>query len=730
MSQPVANPGDAAASHLGPGPHAPGPSTTLPPVVPAPFPTAPPRPPPPPPAPAATPHLPAHQLRRLRVPHTRAWYARLTLFEVLPRLLGVLLALLVLQQGLQWRDDIYSYTSPIRFRGDIQNAINQGNRVLAQTSVPLSKTLVPALPSVYRAWVKTYDEIYDQGGGDEGPGRYSLDYTPLRLMVAALWVRHLTQVYGPVSEFRDEYAQPLLHLNTACVLVAGCFGFLLTRHWLRRGQRAQGEPAPPLSASYASWRSSLSDAFRRHRPWISGLLVFAFIFLNTACLIDGHVFPQWDVWVLPFFFIACYAASRNWWTTAGAALLIGAMLKGQVLMVAPIFILWPLAQRRFVALLRFLLGAAAALALIVWPWLFRDRSALVHLVACVLAVLLLTVARHLLLPRRRRAIVRIPVPRPPPTAPPATEPATQRPKLATSILPTRHPESPAPRTASQPARYAALALIGLAFACVLTYPGWADPASPVYLSTGFLSATAALSLLGALAVLRSPWRSLPYLLLGCLAFATLLGGFRPSASFSWYAIGFAFPTEHYLQPAMGPTANLPAILGQKYRWGLKDPMVELPAILGGATLTLQTTFRIIHFVLVGLVGLAAAHHARRRSPRMLVCFAAPWVVMFAFMPQMHERYLVWGAAATALCAVLSVGGFALFLFTTFFASACIAIQCLYQNGGWWPRAIRFIQPMIPDGGYAVALIALVYVYWCLIPSPPRQPLRRVRPLTP
>jgi hypothetical protein len=40
--------------------------------------------------------------------------------------------------------------------------------------------------------------------------------------------------------------------------------------------------------------------------------------------------------------------------------------------------------------------------------------------------------------------------------------------------------------------------------------------------------------------------------------------------------------------------------------------------------------------------------ARRRDPRLLLALATPWILFFALLPQMHQRYLVWGAAITAL----------------------------------------------------------------------------------
>ena len=37
-----------------------------------------------------------------------------------------------------------------------------------------------------------------------------------------------------------------------------------------------------------------------------------------------------------------------------------------------------------------------------------------------------------------------------------------------------------------------------------------------------------------------------------------------------------------------------------------------------------------------------------RNSAFLVAISAPWIVMFTVLPQMHERYLVWGAALSAM----------------------------------------------------------------------------------
>jgi hypothetical protein len=47
--------------------------------------------------------------------------------------------------------------------------------------------------------------------------------------------------------------------------------------------------------------------------------------------------------------------------------------------------------------------------------------------------------------------------------------------------------------------------------------------------------------------------------------------------------------------------------------------------------------------------------ARRRDQRMLVALVTPWLVFFCFPVQIQERYLLFGAAASAICIGDSVG---------------------------------------------------------------------------
>ena len=50
----------------------------------------------------------------------------------------------------------------------------------------------------------------------------------------------------------------------------------------------------------------------------------------------------------------------------------------------------------------------------------------------------------------------------------------------------------------------------------------------------------------------------------------------------------------------------------------------------------------------------AVQHLRARDPRVLIAIAAPWLLMFALLGQMHERYLVWGAVVSAVALGVSI----------------------------------------------------------------------------
>src|SRR5204862_540587 len=92
---------------------------------------------------------------------------------------------------------------------------------------------------------------------------------------------------------------------------------------------------------------------------IGAALLFWF---NPSVIWDDHCWPQWDVWVLPFFLFAVVAGLTEWWFLAGVLIGVGAMIKGQILLAGAGLVLWPLFQGRFGAAGKIIAGTIAGIA--------------------------------------------------------------------------------------------------------------------------------------------------------------------------------------------------------------------------------------------------------------------------------------------------------------------------------------------------------------------------------
>src|SRR5207253_2134445 len=102
--------------------------------------------------------------------------------------------------------------------------------------------------------------------------------------------------------------------------------------------------------------------------------------------------------------------------------------------------------------------------------------------------------------------------------------------------------------------------------------------------------------------------------------------------------------------------------------------------------------------------------ARRRDPRMLVALVTPWLLMFALLPQMHERYLVYAAAVSVLAAGVDLGLTLLHLLVTAIATVMIAQGMLLKKPDFAPAWLRFVNGTHPDVGWLVLLCAAIFLY--------------------
>ncbi|HEX9670136.1 MAG TPA: hypothetical protein VGC93_11710 [Thermoanaerobaculia bacterium] len=430
------------------------------------------------------------------------------------RLLAVLLIGLaaggVIAVGLRLRRWAWDASALAHFGPDIRNAYRWGTAAHAR-----------GYPNLYRARI-----------GRERKRKMQFDYPPLRLLIMERWVgwthRRFPQARGWNPSY--EFNAPLLRLNSACELIAALAVFFLVALWFRHGAAGRAPPGP--------------------RPWLRGSLAALLVWFNPALIWVAHCWPQWDAWGVAAYLLAALFASHGLWLAVGFALGVGALVKGQVLLVAPFFVLWTLFSRDLAGAARVVLGLLLAVALGGAPWLLGTF-------------------------------------------------ATGRWAL--------HPP-------------ALFWLGGVLLAAVLGLAVWkgSDPRVRI-----------------------APW--LAGAALGALVLCVPLF----DADLSWLKVGFVLRPGHFPVLRMGRAPNLPGLLE-----------VWVPALEGLAPPPLRTALALVYGAGLALCARFAADAARAAQPRILAAFAAPWLLAFALMPQMHERYLVYGAVATAAAAA-ALGGFAL-----------------------------------------------------------------------
>lgn len=440
-------------------------------------------------------------------------------------LIGLLIATVFLT-GIQLRRWIGDTTRHVRYQHDIVNGFYWGSEVLKE-----ARRLSPDERSAnsWTGFCRGYLALYDRVKHKAYENEYGLDYPPLRLLVMAIWAKQVRDGFPWVDNDHPKLVNPLLKINFICELVSALAIFLLVRECLRRSRLTE---------------SSLMNRLpQQHRGWICGLAAASAVWLEPSMILDAHGWPQWDVWILPFYLFAALAALKDRWFRCGCLLAIGAMLKGQLLFVAPFFVFWPLSQKKWLPALRVLAAFVVTIALIVSPWLLRTPASWVA-VAAVGSISSLVVSRY-----------RLP--------------------------------------------HEAAWLAGI---------------------------------------------------IGCAVF--VIGAFT-GGSFAWLQVGFIYGTEHYPYLFISSCYNLPSLLS-KVGWSLKDPFLSAHLGFLHLHITLQWTLRLLYLVALALCARGLARHLRARDPRVLIAIAAPWLLMFALLGQMHERYLMWGAVVSAVALGVSV----------------------------------------------------------------------------
>ncbi|PYJ22798.1 MAG: hypothetical protein DME99_04530 [Verrucomicrobia bacterium] len=429
--------------------------------------------------------------------------------------------------GVQLRRWIGETTRHVRYQHDIVNAFYWGSETLKEARrLSPDEASANSLTGFCRGYLALYDRVKHKAYKKD----YGLDYPPLRLLAMAIWAKQVRNQFPWVDDGHPKLVNPLLKINLLCELLSAVAIFLLVRLCV-------------LRSSCTTLSPLLRNLSLQQRASICGLAAASVAWFEPSMILDAHGWPQWDVWILPFYLFAALAALKNRWFLCGCLLAIGAMVKGQLLFVAPFFVLWPLWQKRWTRPLRMLAGFTATAALITSPWLLRMPAAWIALVA-------ITGSSWLFLLRRKL-----------------------------------------------PHRGAWISGIG-----------------------------------------------------GCAVF--VIGAFT-GGDFAWLRVGFLYGSEHYPYLVISSCYNLPSLLS-KLGWSLKDPFWSVHFGSLHFHLTMQWTLRLLYLGALAMCAYGAARQVRDRDPRVLIAITAPWLLMFALLGQMHERYLMWGAVVSAVALGVSL----------------------------------------------------------------------------
>src|SRR5213079_2975760 len=288
----------------------------------------------------------------------RAFFERLFTSEFARRALLAFLVVALFLAGVQLRRWIGESTRHVRYQHDIVNAFYWGSETLKE-----ARRLSPneSAANSFTGFCRGYFALYDRVKGKAYEKDYGLDYPPLRLLVMAIWAKQVRNGLPVIDDGHPKLVNPLLKINLLCELLSAVAIFCLVHLCVQRSRPT---------------RSSVLHALpQQHRAWICGLAAASVAWLEPSMILDAHGWPQWDVWILPFYLFAALAALKNRWFVCGCLLAAGAMFKGQLLFVTPFFVFWPLWQKRWTRALRMLAGFAVTVALIVAPWLLCNLGA-------------------------------------------------------------------------------------------------------------------------------------------------------------------------------------------------------------------------------------------------------------------------------------------------------------------------------------------------------------------
>jgi hypothetical protein len=501
----------------------------------------------------------------------------------LPILAGLLITAIFLG-GIQARRWVGENTRHVRYQHDLVNALYWGNETLKEARRLSSDD---AAADSWAGFLRGYLALYDRVKDEAYENAYHLDYPPLRLLLMAIWAKQVHHQLPGLDAGHPKLVNPLLKINMVCELLSAVAIFFLVRLCVRR--------------SSSVTRSRLPRGFPlKDRASIYGLAAASVAWLEPSMILDSHGWPQWDARILPFYLFAALAVLKNRWLACGCLLAAGSMFKGQLLLVAPFFLLWPLLQKQWIPTLRTLAGFTATAALIVSPWLLRSPAA--------------------------------------------------------------------------------------------------------WIAVGAVTALTSFLILRYKLPYRMAW------LAGIVGCAIFIVGASAGGSFAWLEIGFIYGSEHYPYLFISSCYNLASLLSD-HGWSLKDSLFS--AHLGPVHLhlTLQWALRLLYLGTLALCAGGAVRHLHNRDSRVLIAIAMPWLLMFALLGQMHERYLMWGAVVSAVALGVSVRlSIVHFIISAASAAMIVHVMLIDKKLDATLRAIDVLDGIRPYASVLVLACVAIYLW--------------------
>ena len=500
----------------------------------------------------------------------------------------------ITQPGLAYRRWVWDFTEPGRFRGDI------------------SRNFTFGVQAIEGGFLNLYEnQVRDNPSRDK-----KIDYPPLRLATFEAWAAWNRRAEPGVQKWRDDYAfsAPLMRYYAALQWAAALAALLIVRHWLRRcAAGGADEDAGPLADGSLRFREALT-------PWTGlwrSLLAFTILWFDPGVAIIAHGWPSPNMWVIPFYLWTCLFCLWNRWFTAGLVMSVGAMVQGQQMFIAPIFVLWPLLAGRPTLGGRWVAGFALGFMTIAGGWMLTLRPdlqlpdrlinwpALLWITSTLALLTFIGLHDRVRWWRQRRAWWWVPVG--------VTGAVIMAPSIGTRDGLT----------------------IGLTLVVVLLLLA-------AFWKTAWVTKRYLLALVAA----------------GCLLACVPFFG----ASTAWWKIGFLYGAERFPEVGGKLTNNLGAILFFNFDWrNVHDTCFTLAPdwLLGWPAEPLAFTNRqvllavFLPFFFAGAIALALQW--RRRGVGLLVALVLPWALFYTLMPQMSPRYAVFTAGVGAICAGHSIG---------------------------------------------------------------------------